>query len=132
MVEMRRILQQLTGTGIMLSLLILGGCAAKVAPVESIANAEMAIKIAQERNAVTYSPLELRLAEDKLKDAKSAVEKEEFEKAERLAEKALMDARFAEAKALSGKAKKLAQDMRQNIETLRQEIERTQKIKQQK
>jgi PBP1b-binding outer membrane lipoprotein LpoB len=130
MIAMNGIVQQLTGIMIVFSMFILSGCAAKVAPVESIANAEMAVKVAQERNASTFAPLELKIAEDKLNGARTALQKEEFDKAQWLSEEALMDARLAEAKALSEKAKKLAQDMRNSIETLRHEIERTQKMKQ--
>lgn len=107
------------------------GCAAKsVAHVESIAGAESAIKEAQNSNATIHAPLELRLAEDKLAAARTAAEKDDILKAKRLADEALMDARLAEAKSLSEKAKKQAQEMRDNVETLRHEIERTQMQKQ--
>jgi len=124
-----KIMNRVTGLVIMFAMIVLNGCAAKVAPVESLSSAAMGIKVAQERNAATFAPLELKIAEDKLHDAKAAVQKEDFDRARRLAEEALMDARLAETKALSEKAKRLAQDMRNSIETLRHEIERTQKMK---
>ena len=107
------------------------GCATKVAPVESISNAEMAIKAAQESNATIHAPAEIKLAEEKLNNAKAAVEKGEFELAKRLAEQALVDAKLAETKSLSQKAKKMAQEMQDSINTLKREIERSQKLKQQ-
>jgi hypothetical protein len=102
------------------------GCASKVAPVENITSAEMAIMAAQESNASVHAPLELRVAADKLNQAKAAMEQEEFDKAQRLADEAAVDAQLAEARSRSEKAKKVAQEMRDNIETLRHEIERSQ------
>jgi|WetSurMetagenome_2_1015567.scaffolds.fasta_scaffold102524_1 hypothetical protein len=106
------------------------GCASKVAPVENITGAELVIKVAKDGNAAIHAPLELKLAEDKLSAARAAVDKEEFLQAKRLADEALMDAKLAETKALSVKAKKQALEMRDAVETLRREIERTQMQKQ--
>ena len=103
------------------------GCASKVAPVENITSAEMAIMVAQESNASVHAPLELKIAADKLKQAKAAMELEEFDKAQRLADEATVDAQLAEARSRSEKSKKVAQEIRDNIETLRHEIERSQK-----
>ena len=103
------------------------GCAPKVAPVENITSAEMAIKVAQESNASVNAPLELKIATDKLNQAKAAIEQEQFDKAQRLADEAMLDAQLAEAKSRSEKAKKVAQEMKDNIVTLRNEIERSQK-----
>ncbi len=102
------------------------GCASKVAPVENITSAEMAIMAAQESNASVHAPLELKVAADKLNQAKAAMEQEEFDKARLLADEATVDAQLAEARSRSEKAKKTAQEMRDNIETLRHEIERSQ------
>lgn len=116
-----------TGIAVVLIAMIFSGCASKnIAPVESIAGAESAIKEAANSTATVYAPLELKLAEDKLSAANAAVKKEEFTEAKRLADEALMDAKLAEAKSLSGKTKKQAREMRNSVETLRKEIERTQ------
>lgn len=107
------------------------GCASKgIAPIENISNAETAVKVAKESNATIHAPLELRLAEEKLNGAQAAIEQEEFVKAQRLADEALMDAKLAEAKSLSEKAKKRVQEVRESIDMLRQELERTQRVKQ--
>lgn len=129
MIAIKEIGKQLISIIMVSGIFIVGGCAAKTAPVESITGAEIAVKAAHEKNAANYAPLELKIAEDKLNDAKTAVQKEDFDEARRLAEEAMADARLAEAKALSEKSKKLAQDMKNSIETLRREIERTQKQK---
>jgi len=105
---------------------VMVGCASKVAPIENITSAEMAIMAAQESNASVHAPLELRVATDKLKQAKAAIEQEEYDKAQRFADEAMLDAQLAEARSRSEKAKKTAQETRDNIETLRHEIERAQ------
>lgn len=118
---------QATSFAAILIAIISSGCASKnLAYVESIAGAESAIKEARSSTATIHAPLELRLAEDKLSAANAAVKKEEFTEAKRLADEALADAKLAEAKSLSLKAKKRAQEMRESVETLRQEIERPQ------
>ena len=108
------------------SLLFMVGCATKVAPTEDLLKAEMAIKEAEAHNATMNAPLEMKLANEKLTQAKAEVEKEQFEKARQLAEEALYDAKYAEAKSRSEKAKKSTQDLKDSIQTLRQEIERAQ------
>jgi hypothetical protein len=108
--------------------ILIGGCAStEVAPVEKISNVEKAIQEARASNATVSAPLELRHAEDKLKEAKAAMKEEEFEKARILADEALIDANLAEATSRSEKAKKTTKEMRDNIDTLRREIERTDK-----
>jgi len=94
--------------------------------VEKIANIEMAITDARQSNAITYAPLELRFAEEKLKLAKQAMEKEDYVKAHRLAEQALLDAQLAEAKSRSERAKRLAQEMQESINEISSELNRGQ------
>jgi hypothetical protein len=108
-----------------MGIMLMVGCAAKVVPVENISSAEMAIKEAESSNATVNAPLELKLATEKLSQAKAAMQKEEFEEARRLADESLLDAKLAEAKSRSEKAKKATQELRDSIQTLRQEIERS-------
>lgn len=116
----------------LMSVILIGGllalgCAAKVAPVENITGAAMAIKEAENSNAGVYAPLELRLAEEKLNAAKQAMAREDYRQAQRLADEALADAQLAEAKSRAEKSKITAEEMRESIETLKHEIERMQK-----
>jgi hypothetical protein len=127
---MKGLYQRMGITVIMLAICMAGCVSGGGEPVESITSAELVIKVAKENNATVNAPLELKLAEEKLSAARIAVQKEEFLQAKRLAEEALVDAKLAETKSLSAKAKKQTQEMRGAIETLRQEIERTQKQKQ--
>jgi hypothetical protein len=108
-----------------MGIMLMVGCAAKVVPVENISSAEMAIKEAESSNAGVNAPLELKLATEKLSQAKAAMQKEEFEEGRRLADESLLDAKLAEAKSRSEKAKKATQELRDSIQTLRQEIERS-------
>ena len=108
------------------TILLMVGCAAKVAPIEDISNAQMAIKEAEESDAAVYAPLELKFATDKLSKARTALQAEEYEEALQLANEAMLDAKLAEAKSRSEEAKKTTQELRNTIETLRHEIELSQ------
>jgi len=119
-----RILQHLIRTSLICGAFLTGGCATGVAALEKIANVEMTINQARENNAITYAPLELKFAEDKLIKAKKAIEDEEFEQAKIIAEKALADAQYAEAKSRAEKAKILEQEISASINALRGEANR--------
>lgn len=105
----------------------ISGCSAPVQkPDSQIALAESAISRAREVNANEYAPLDLKLAEDKIKEAKEAFAKQDFEKARTKAESALSDANLAESKSRAAKQKKITQDMQDDVDTLRQEVKRAQ------
>ncbi|RKZ38867.1 MAG: DUF4398 domain-containing protein [Gammaproteobacteria bacterium] len=105
--------------------LLMSGCGnALKPPTDKVANAELAISRAQDGNAQTYAPIELRQAEDHLQKAKAAIQAEEYKQAKHFAEKALLDATLAESKAESETARQAAKEMRESIDTLRQETNR--------
>ena len=100
------------------------GCASKgLIPSENLRRAEAAIQSAQSTEARTFAPLELRLAEDKLAEAKNAVGREDYDEGRRLADEALVNAQLAEKKADSERAKIAAQEMRDTIESLRKAVQ---------
>lgn len=108
-------------------LLFFGACAgAGVAPMAKMVTLEYALSDAREADAASYSPLELRLAEDKHEAAGQAIADRKYARAERLIDKALLDAQLAREKALSARAEKEAFDLRRSIEALRGDAERTQ------
>jgi len=109
---------------VMSILVLTGACASVGPPVEKIAKGEMAIANARQSNAITYAPLELKFAEDKLKMAKQAMKDEDYEKAHKLVDQALLDAKTAEAKSRSEKAKRSAKELRESIEEMGQELNR--------
>ena len=97
---------------------------AGVAPMEKMVKLESQISNARQAEAIVYSPLELKFAEDKYQLAQDAIEDKKYDVAGQLADEALLDAQFAEIKALSVRAEKEAQEMRESIETLRSELNR--------
>jgi len=93
-------------------------------PIDTIANVEMFINQAREHDAISYAPLELKLAGEKLIEARVLMDNKHYEKARSKAEEALVDAKLAASRSRAEKAKKMAQEMQDSIDTLRREIER--------
>ncbi len=110
---------------VVLTALSVAGCSTVGPPKDSVAAADLAVQEANKTKAPEYSPLELRIARDKLEQAKRAMDKEEYTQARRLAEEALVDAQLATAKANSEEARRAANDLRQSLETLRREAQRS-------
>jgi hypothetical protein len=102
---------------------VIVGCAAATPTVDTVSTADMALNRAIDAKAMQHAPLELRLAEEKLDRAKSALEEEDYEQARRLAEEAQVDARLAEARARSRAARQQAQEIEQTIDTLQREVD---------
>jgi hypothetical protein len=109
-----------------LAALMAAGCASGDAAVANskLSQAERAINEAKQGNAGVSAPVELKTAEDKLTAARAAAGKGEYDEAMRQADQALVDADYARARATNTRMKKLADDMRQNIQVLRQELDR--------
>ena len=108
--------------------LLLGGCAANGRLAEDrISQGEKALNEAKESDASLNAPAALNVAEGNLMKAKEALTQKEYKQATRLAERAAVDADYARNRAITEKAKKSAEDMKKNIEALRQEIERLSK-----
>lgn len=108
-----------------LALLTLTACApAKKAPTGQMALAQSAVDNATAADAYEYAPLELKTAQDKIEQAKMAIQAKEHVEAERLLEQAEIDAQLAEAKARTAKAQKTVETLQQGIDLLREEIQR--------
>jgi hypothetical protein len=105
--------------------LVAAGCAsARPLASTKIAQAERAVDEAQQIGAVTTAPTELRVAEDKLKEAQAAMARGDYDNAMRLADQATADADYARARATNVRITKAVDEMKQNIQVLRQELER--------
>jgi len=89
-----------------------------------LAQAERAVDEAQQSGAAVSVPVELRTAEDKLKAARTALANKDYDQAIRVSEQAAVDADYARARAVNERLKKMADEMRANIQTLRQELQR--------
>ena len=110
-----------------MTIIVLGlsfGCATKGKDVaEDFNRATTAIQTARTAEAMSYAPLDLRIAEDKLAEARDAVGREDYDEGRRLADEALVNAQLAEKKADSERAKRAAQEMRDTIESLRKAVQ---------
>jgi hypothetical protein len=96
-------------------------CQTPTRPVSAVAKADAAIEQADLGAAAEHAPLELRLAREKLEQAKSKLRDERYTDARRLAEQAFVDVQLAEVKAESSEARAAAQDLRQGIQTIQDE-----------
>jgi len=103
------------------------GCASVAPPREQLGAAESAVRQASASKASQFAPAELRMASDKLAQAQTAMRQEEYDDARRLAEEALVDAQLAESKARTAEAQQTARNMREAIDSLRREAERSSK-----
>jgi hypothetical protein len=107
-----------------LTILGLSGCSGLASlSRDNISEGDKAMLEAKESNASLNAPVELKAAEDKLEAAKAAFDKKDYDDANRLAEQALADVEYARAKGSSEKERKKADELRQNIKTLKQDIE---------
>jgi len=109
---------------IALGVLGLNGCGGfRNVASEKISAGDKAVSGAKESNASLNAPVELKAAEDKLREAKAAFDKKDYENADRLGDQAWADADYAQAKGSTEKTRKKADEIRQNIKTLKQDIE---------
>jgi hypothetical protein len=120
----RRGTRKLLAVVLGLSILWLSGCSGLAASSrQKISEGDKALMEAKESNATANAPVELKAAEDKLGEAKAAFDKKNYENADRLADQALADVDYARAKGSTEKTRKKADEIRQNIKNLKQDIE---------
>jgi uncharacterized lipoprotein YmbA len=100
--------------------LVLAGCAGNP-PSEQYAVSQSAVNSAVSAGGTEYSAVEMKSAQDKLKQAEIAMQEQKYDEARRLAEQAEWDARVAERKSQAAKAEKAVQDARQGVNELREE-----------
>jgi len=99
---------------------ILAGCAGNP-PSEQYAVTQSAVNSAVSAGGTEFAAVEMKSAQDKLKQAEIAMHDKKYDEAKRLAEQAEWDARVAERKAQAMKAQKALQDSRQGVQELREE-----------
>ena len=104
--------------------LVLAGCAGNP-PTEQFAVTESAVNNAVSAGGTEFAAVEMKSAQDKLKQAEIAMHDKKYEQAKTLAEQAEWDARVAERKAQAMKAEQAVKDSRQGVQELRQESQRT-------
>lgn len=99
---------------------ILAGCASNP-PSEQYAVTQSAVNSAVSAGGPEFAAVEMKSAQDKLKQAELAMHDKKYDEAKRLAEQAEWDARVAERKAQAAKAERAVQDARKGVQEIRQE-----------
>jgi hypothetical protein len=82
---------------------------------------ESAVNAAVSAGGPQYAPLEMKTAQDKLAQARIALNDKEYEQARRLAQQAEWDARVAERKSQAVKAQNAVKDAQQGVMEIREE-----------
>jgi hypothetical protein len=120
-------LKTMVTVGVAFTALLAAGCAGQTrsASTEKILAAERAVRDATQSEAALTAASDLETAQTKLGQAKAAAESRSWEDAGRLADEAHADAEYARARAVSQKSTTTTQQMRRNVQLLRQELERT-------
>ena len=104
--------------------LVLAGCAGNP-PTEQFAVTESAVNNAVSAGGTEFAAVEMKSAQDKLKQAEIAMHDKKYDQAKTLAEQAEWDARVAERKAQAMKAEQSVKDSQKGVQELRQESQRT-------
>ena len=103
---------------------VLAGCAGNP-PSEQFAVTESAVNSAVSAGGTEFAAVEMKSAQDKLKQAEIALHDKKYAEAKVLAEQAEWDARVAERKAQAIKAEQAVKDSQKGVQELRQESQRT-------
>ena len=106
------------------STFILAGCAGNP-PSEQYAVTQSAVNSAVSAGGTEFAAVEMKAAQDKLKQAEIAMHDKQYDEARLLAEQAEWDARVAERKAQAVKAELAVKDSQKGVQELRQESQRT-------
>ncbi|AIG05083.1 membrane protein [Pseudomonas fluorescens] len=99
---------------------VLAGCAGNP-PTEQYAVTQSAVNSAVSAGGTEYAAVEMKAAQDKLKQAELAMHDKKYDEARRLAEQAEWDARVAERKAQAAKADLALKDSQKAVQELRKE-----------
>ena len=99
---------------------VLAGCAGNP-PTEQYAVTQSAVNSAVSAGGTEYAAVEMKAAQDKLKQAELAMHDKRYDEARRLAEQAEWDARVAERKAQAAKADLALKDSQKAVQELRNE-----------
>lgn len=103
---------------------VLAGCAGNP-PTEQYAVTQSAVNSAVSAGGTEFAAVEMKSAQDKLKQAEIAMHDKQYDEAKMLAEQAEWDARVAERKAQAIKAEQAVKDSQKGVQELRQESQRT-------
>ncbi len=99
------------------------GCARVEPPTEQLTRGQAAVSQAQGADSLEFAPAEFVTAQEKLEMAQDAMRDRQFDRARILAEQAEVDAQLAFARARTAQAQRAAQEIQENIDILRRELE---------
>lgn len=98
------------------------GCASTPSPPrEELAAAELAVSQVKESSAEEYAAEDILRADEKLEAARSAMQREDYIQARRMAEQALVDAQFADVRADAARSGEVLAQSEESIEALERE-----------
>lgn len=107
---------------VLLAALTLSACASDPAPTEQLRLTEQALNQARAVGVVAEQSQALRLAEEKLARAQTAMQEQRYKDARLLAEQAELDARLAEAEHLNAKGREQLTELSLGITRLLQQL----------
>ena len=102
----------------------LAACSSMEPPTQKATLADSRIQQAIRDDADDAAPVYMKNARNRLKDAREAMEREDYRRADRLLDEALIATEYAMLKADTEKLEKAAEEIQQNIDTLRGELDR--------
>jgi hypothetical protein len=105
---------------------LLAACASTPPPTNQLAAGTAAYESARGVGAQQFAPAEFATAQQKIEQAQLAMKAGENERARRLAEEAEADARLASALTASARSQAAANEIQQSLQTLQDELRRTQ------
>lgn len=105
---------------------LLAACASTPPPTAQLAAGTAAYETARGAGAQQYAPSEFSMAQQKIEQAQLAIKAGENERARRLAEQAEADARLASAMTASARSQAAIAEIQQGLQTLQDELRRTQ------
>jgi hypothetical protein len=102
----------------------LAGCASVPPPDAQLAEADLALRNAEQVDAAHHAPLDMREARDQYDEARRLAQDDENLEARRLAESAAVRAELAATRARAARSRAAADEIRESIESLRSEAQR--------
>ncbi len=103
---------------------VLIGCSSTPKPDAELALSQQAVQSAVAAGGAEYAPVELKTAQDKLREADEAMKREDYVKARRLANEVTVDAQLAASISQAAKAQAALDKAEKNQRALQQEIGR--------
>lgn len=112
-----------TGALVFVLAAALAGCSSPgPRPDSQLSAAESAVRDAESADAREHEPVLLNRAQNKVQDARSLIDQEEYPEAERLLEQAVVDARLASARSESARVQQAVDELNESIESLRRQM----------